>query len=273
MPNENQNQKIVLFPKDGEPVKILTGTDFHTLEDRTLSTLKTNDLMSFVEFVNKLELTDKEKIHVQVIYNDKKCVAWPCVESFEYLTQPIAECDLSASVYIQRLSKFSSEKYSLDTLEDFLMSMRGFLDDEGKKLLDDVRHFSMEKLTSISRERDNAANYAFSVTVKDSGKSAFVLPKTIAFKVPVFDMLASGTNDITIMFEPRLKYTVGQEGVKVEMSFQCFDFDDILHRVQKKVVEEQLTALYSPKYWGEITVTRKTDSWRYLHIDKGNGSV
>jgi hypothetical protein len=240
--------KIVVVSKDGKPA--LIGTAFHELVGKCLTTFSTTSIQAFRDFLKKA----KDSV---IYFNELGISAYP--EAMEYGSLPVAICDISDSCFLKNLKNAHGKKFSLEAMEEFLTTLRDYIDLNGKKVLDFCTNANINKIVKMVRTKDNSGNLNFNVK-RESGADDFQCPKTIAFKIPILENL-SDVQEFT--FDMFLGIKEIQDGVVVELNFRNLNFSTQVDDFRKAIVVRELESVYLPKFWGKLQTKDFTDSWKY----------
>lgn len=255
-----QEIKVNVIAKDGE-VKLLTGSDFHLLSDLSFHTYKTADIDSFIRHVTTYDSC------FELYYNDTSAILYSHLACAKGYKHP-AELQLQKSPYVELLSNMSRGLgYSVKSLEELIMKLRPYADIEAKELLDISRNLKLSKVTEIESSRDKKGNYNYSVK-KVGGNDDIALPEIISFTVPVFMHLNGEEDRQTFEFEPVFSYDeIPMEkggGVNMNFTFLNYQFDEVLLKAQKEILERHLANAGDRKrYYGSVTIHERDNSWTY----------
>ena len=133
-------------------------------------------------------------------------------------------------------------------------------------MYDTVRNFSLKKITTFERKKDNAGNFLF--TYSRSGEQEDVEPpEPIKFKrVPLFDLHSEGICDCTddIQFDVVLDFVQHEDSAEVYYTLRNPFFPSTITERQKKTVEYYLKNTEIKSYWGSGKIVPMGDEWLYL---------
>lgn len=244
----NQESKINIIAKDGQA---LIGSAFHTLTGGCRSMFKTSNMESFRNYLKNIK-------DAKVFYDDDSVVVAPDV--FQYNDDIIASCMLSETLFLTNLKEANGRKGSLKSMEEFLTAFLPFMDAEGRKVLDFCKNGVTKKIVEMVRSSDNSGNFNFSLKYESAGKEDFECPKKITFKIPVFNHIAD-IEEFT--FDMYLTSEISQGALKIELWFRDLGFELKKEEIKRKIVAREIASISLPKYYGEISVEKFTDEWKY----------
>jgi hypothetical protein len=238
--------------KDGQQGTVLVGNSFHELVDKTETTFKTGNIVSFTGF---LKARNKKTV---IYYRDESVEAWP--EVIDRYSKKIAECSCAGSPELGLILKYHKVDIPPKELEDILRAVRPCLDDAGKALLDHVKNIKVSKTTHVEQSSDNAGNFAYSVSRENAETEQFEMPQKLVFTVQIFDQCPE---TVELEFEPRFFWEEEREGVKMNFSYDNPRTGIILREARRNCLEKYLETLSCEKYYGSIDTTVQDDSWKY----------
>lgn len=241
--------KTTVIAKDGQAT-ILNGRHFHVLKSQTRAELNTTDPESFISYIE-----DKTPV---IYYNSGKMVAYSAVEKIDRDIVPLATCWLKTSGLFDIASSFCGV-YTLDMLEEKLMLFRAWMNTDAKSVLDVCRNLAVKKVVEIKRQKDNAGNFQFHVKT-ESGPDDWAPPETFALMVPLYEHM---DNEVELVFDFSVSYKTGPEGVAVALNVAKPDIDQVVTHARKNAVEDFLSSVGCPKFWGTLDITTTTDGWKY----------
>ena len=150
----------------------------------------------------------------------------------------------------------------LEQIESFLADIRDYWSGkECKDLYDAIRNFSLKKITSFERKKDNSGNYLFHYSRKDE-QDDVLPPPPIKFKdVPIFDLHDDVVSELK--FEVILDYVQGDESADVFYTLRDPFFGSKIALEQKTIIEAYLSNAGVVAFWGTGEISRETDAWKY----------
>lgn len=244
------NEKMTIDLKGD---KLLLGAHFHTLEDKTETTFKTEHLGEFARFVK-----DKDA-GLLVMCGEGGVVAQaPAPDRY---TKPVAVCTLGDSKPLAELLDTVNKRIPMSEFTEFLESFKRFTSQEGMALLDGLRNFKMKKVLDIQSTKDNRGNFRYAVSLESGGKDDFAPPATLVFAVPVW---AHVPDLFTHTFE--LHFSVQGQASSPVMTFtlKSFDVEDRLQERKKEIVDSALAGCPQVRFWGAQDVQKQDDAWKYF---------
>ncbi len=252
-------QVIKVESKDGI---LKLGNDILDLNDESKSSFTTDDFESFVEYSKVYG--DKASIY----YSEKEIKLIPKGEARQN-NLPLAICNMSNSPALTLLINCVNKKQDIQKMEDFLKTMKGYLNEEGLKFLSNIQDFSISKITKIVRKKDNRGNYTFIVEKEDAGNAEYLPPETINFTIPIFKHLNDSAN---FVFDIVFDYTEAAPGeVYLYFKLENLNFTELLVSVFKKITTNIIKSVELPKYYGNYELIEMTDEWRYKENILGAG--
>lgn len=242
--------RLTIVAKDG-----LVGGAHVVLCDETASTFQTNLLSEFARVVNPAE-------HQVFAAASGIVTAWP--KAVSNTTVPVAECSAQPSPWLTGIHKaIARGMVDEDGCEDFLKRYRAFLCNDGLMFLANVRNLTVQKVVNYVRQKDTKGNFSYQYTVEDGQKAAFVPPDRITLTIPMFlghpDKVQIGL-DVDFSFN---QSTGSTPKANAGFRFECVGLDDLLLDAGTSIVRGYLADLDSVTRWGGLSVSRKTDEWKY----------
>jgi hypothetical protein len=248
----NPERLNINMPEGAE--KLLIGSDFHTLNDKTNSTIKTNTLEDF-EIVAKVVPTEGN--HILLDHNSAKIVA----STVDRYTKPAAVCTLIDSDPLTRLVQANKKSMDFGTFVIWLESMKRFLSTaEDITFLSELRHFKFRKIASAEISDDRRGNYSYKFALESSGKDDFEPVKTLNFKVPVFKFIPE---NLEISFDLLFDVKNPMNEPTFLFTLQSFELEELIEARKREIVNKGLQELPHPKVWGTLETTLQDDSWAY----------
>jgi len=249
------NINITAETKDGSPVQVNIGKDVVKLTDHTSYTFNTNDIGAFTRYCKEVGEASK-KIFVSA-QSAVMQVAAP-----DRYSEPEAICKIAEHEFVTLLKKEEGQDFSLPRFEEFLFTLRPFLDDAGLALYSYVRNFSASKITSVRREVDNKGNFNHSVVREKGGASEFDIPEKLAFRIPVINA------DIDILkvfvFDVFFTWKDTSDGCQVIFKLKNPLLDFEVDKAIRESLMEAMAVLTCPKHWGTHIKNVKNDDWSFL---------
>jgi len=253
MDNEQKLNINLHTDKAGHAV-LLQGGHFLDLKDESKQTMQTNKMDAFIAFVK----TIKEKFNI--FYGENKCSAHP--QTVEHSTKPFAVCELGNTIALNKLIRAVNGRIQLDEMENFLLYMRPFMDENARFVFDHCRDLKISKVTEINRKKDRRGNYTFSIKRESAGNSEFEPPEKIGFNIPLFNHIdAKGRYEFVLEFD----YKTSEEIVSIYFQMINPQFKEELARDMENTMITILNDIDNPKYWGKVEVFRQTDNWSRLN--------
>jgi len=244
---------INITAKDGGAT-VNIGKDVIHLADHSSITFNTSDIEAFVGYCK--EIGEEER---KIFFSSDQAALitkTPC-----RYTEPDAVCAVNKHSFVNLLYKTEDTGFGLPDFEEFLFTLRPYLDDAGRALYSYVRNFSASKITSVKRELDNKGNFNHHVVREKGGASEFEIPEKLTFTIPVL----AGNNTIMrpFTFDVYFTWKDTSDGCNVVFKLKNpllrFDIDQAI----RASLEEALSSLNCPKHWGTLKKTEKNDEWAY----------
>jgi len=245
--------KTNVIVKDGQT---LLGRSFHVLNYFTRKTFKTNIIITLIHYLTHI-VTEE----IIILFNATKIVVMP--KNPDHHSGAIAVCNLQNSTILDMIIRNVNRPLTLAQIEVFLRDIRAFWGGvECKNLYDHVRDFTMKKLTTFERKKDNAGNFLFSYSRKDE-RGDVEPPEPIAFKdVPIFNL--HNVELPALMFDIIIDYIQKDEEANVFYTLRNPFFDENVAFAQKEAIEGYLAGASYPSFWGEGDIITEDDSKKYL---------
>jgi hypothetical protein len=246
--------KTNIISKDGQT---LLGRSFHVLNYFTRKTFQTNIIITLIQYIAGI-ITEE----VIILFNATKIVVMP--KNPDHHSGPIATCSLQNSTILALISMNVNKQLTLAQIEVFLRDIRAFWGSGTacKDLYDHVRDFTMKKLTTFERKKDNAGNFIFAYSRKDE-KGDVEPPAPIAFRnIPIFNL--HNVELPEIQFEVVLDFVQKDEEANVFYTLRSPFFDELIAFAQKEAIEGFLAEVKWPYFWGEGSIVIDDDSDKYL---------
>jgi hypothetical protein len=249
--------KANIIAKDGQA---LLGKHFHVLEDHTKNKFKTDMIKVFINYISTI-VTEE----IVIVYNSTNIAAMPKNPTKNSVT--IAACTLQNSVILDLVCKSVNRQMTLAQMEAFLYDIRKYWGPgiNCKNLYDLVRDFTLKKLTTFERKKDNAGNFIFAYSRKDE-KGDVKPPDPIKLRaIPIFNLHNVELPDLE--FDIVMDYRQSDESAEVFYTLRSPFFNQVVMEAQKDAIEGYLADTSWPKFWGTGETLCRDDSWKYL----GNG--
>jgi len=129
-------------------------------------------------------------------------------------------------------------------------------------LFDTIRNFSLKKLVTFERKKDNAGNFHFSYSRKDEAGD-IEPPPPISFKsVPIFYLHDDVIGELE--FEVVMDYVQSEESADVFYILRNPLYETIVTAAKKEVIDDYLKSETIETYWGTVELVKKDDRWKYL---------
>jgi hypothetical protein len=234
--------------------RLLMGADFHTLEDKTQATFKTDQIPEFVKLVRKAPSDSK------ILITPSALVAWPA-ETDRY-TKAIASCSLSASDALKEIAAIHGQIQPLAKFTEFLEKFKRFTNTAGLDFLGNLRHFKLKKIVKAEYNREKNGDFSAMVSLESAGNEDFDPPKTLVFEVPVFKFLPELADSIRLSFEVNFAIVQG-ESPALNFTLTNYAYADELLARQVEIINRHLGDLTQDKLWGSQEITQQDDSWKY----------
>ena len=242
--------------KDGV-AKILTGNHYIELEDETTHTFYTQDPQSFLEYIKGY----KPENHI-ILYDT--CTIKLVLKEAKRIEDPIAVCNLLNSNLFNHVSNNLGNSQVISDFEKWLSKLKKNLDETGVDLMFNVKDLKISKVTNIQRTADKKGNYIFNISresKKDSGE--YEPPESFGVAVPLYQYLDTPANIIPLDLDFQFDYNENHGDVKIYMSVDSPNIDDIVLYQQKIIVEEILDTQKFEKYFGDMRNHQHDNSWKY----------
>lgn len=245
--------KTNIIVKEGQA---LLGRSFHVLNYFTRKTFSTNIIMTLIQYIAGI-ITEE----VIILFNATKIVVMP--KNPDRYSGPIATCNLQNSAILALICRNVNKQLTLAQVEVFLRDIRKFWGGVAcKHLYDHVRDFTMKKLTTFERKKDNAGNFIFAYSRKDE-KGDVEPPEPISFKgVPIFNLHNVELPEIE--FEIIIDFVQKDEEANVFYTLRSPFFDEMIAFAQKEAIEGFLSEVKWPYFWGEGQIVIDDDHDKYL---------
>jgi hypothetical protein len=247
-----EQPKITLIAKDGKAeAQILTGSHFQVLTGEVHTIYETNVVSEFIKFINPM-------VDIFVYYNEVGIYAFR--KDMEYNEGPVAKCVLENSTTLDALLCHVNNEIDLKPFEKFLLAVRKKIDKNGVDLLDRVKSFKISKVTEIIRQKDQQANYLYSIK-REGTQEDVIFPDTITFDIKLFKY---HNYTIELEFDVYFDYKQHEDSVGVKFNLVNFEANDIIQDRKIAVLEGELKDFGDNVFWGRNALEMKTDSWKYL---------
>jgi hypothetical protein len=247
--------KVTVIAKDGVA---RIGSDFHVLEDESSYVFETDSVEDFKKYVVDSNVPD-----TRICFTYGKAIAFNPEEAHQ-TSRELAVLKLSEHALLGVLSNVILKKQSLEQMEEFLMKMRPYLDDNGLFLLSNIRDFRVSKILKIERQKTKNANYTYHIS-RQSAADDFTPPEKIAFIIPIYNHIAE-----TVRIEMEVLFDFSEveddnEKKSVETVFTLFNyqFTEHVQWLKKEITTRELNTLAFEKFWGDVSLNKATDSWKY----------
>jgi hypothetical protein len=259
---DTERKLNIVVGKEGGQAVVLTGKNFHILEDATTTTLKTKCIDSFVKYIKPF----LEK-GIRVFHMDNKAAAqYPTVG---HDSQPVALLELEMHSALNRIINQNKRPMTQTAADDFFSSMRPYMENS-TKIFTAVRNLDAKFITEIQRKVDNSGAYQFSVT-KTTGEQEAKIPEKVKFNIPVFELV---DDKITVEFDIVFTYSDpgnANERIQIQWSLQNFELDEIVTAAMRDVMLEHFKDIPKDQLiYGELEVRRQDTSWK---IKESTGSL
>jgi hypothetical protein len=232
---------------------VLVGNAYHELVDTTATTFKTGNIISFTDYLKKFKSNE-----ITIFYGNEEVSAWPA--SLDRYSKKIAECSCEGSPELNLIIKFHSLRFSPADFEKFLRQIRPCLCEKGKALLEHVKNIKVTKTTKVEQSKDNAGNFAYSVSRENTDPEQFQLPKELVFTAEIIDQCP---DTIELKFEPAFHFEESQGSVAMAFSYENIRVGIELREARRKCIEKYIADLEFQKHYGSIIATIQDDSWKY----------
>jgi hypothetical protein len=254
---DNKELKINVISKDGNEVKVLTGKDFHILEDKTKAKLKTGCIKSFAAFC--LPLVLDADTAATVFFNDNSA---ECHENnIDHSSQALAILTLTETTMLKRLREVNHLSMAPAQADDFLASFRAYGIDMNK-LLSRVRNTKIKAITEAERTVDNSGNYTLMVTRKGGTREEMSLPESIVFQVPPFELIDDG---VELTFEITFNYAeTGNTGspLRIEWTLHCYELEEVIKKAKRIIIEKAFSEFPKNRViYGVLEISKQDSSW------------
>jgi hypothetical protein len=254
------SEKLLIEAKNGQ---VLIGSAFHTLEDKSRTTFKAQNLDAFKAYLRD----QKEAVK---IYCELGLVRALPVEIDRY-SRAIAEITFKESEPLRLLANNKNTKRSLSDFTELLESMKRFDAGGVLSLLNSLRSFKLQKIVSVAQTNDRRGNFAYSVQM-EKGKDDLLLPETISFEVPIFN---GHPNKIIFTFELLFDPSRVGSGGSMDFTLQNFNWDELLEEAKIQLINWELLpqppvegkeapAPLGLVVWGAPEIHVINDAWKYL---------
>jgi hypothetical protein len=245
------NEKMVIDLKGD---RLLMGAHFHTLEDKTQATFKTNQIPEFVKFLKD------GPAEAQILNTPSRLAAWP--KTIDRYTKSLAECSLSPSEALAEIAAVHNQVQPLPKFTEFLEKFKRFTNAAGLDFLGNLRHFKLKKIVKAEYNREKNGDFSAMVSLESAGNEDFDPPKVLVFEVPVFKYLPEMADAIRLSFEVNFGIVQG-ENPALNFTLTNFAYADELLARQVEIINRHLAPLSQAKLWGTQEVFQLDDSWKY----------
>jgi len=245
------NLNITVESKDGG---INIGKDVIKLTDQTTYTFKTDQIEAFVKYCADADRTAGSEIY----YSTEEVELID--DTPDRYTESDATCTVVKHGFVKMLEKANDHDFGLDGFEEFLFTLRPFLDDAGRALYSYVRNFSATKVTSVKREVDNKGNYNYQVIREKGGPTDVQIPDKLTFTIPVIsaDILKPFTFDVFFTWKDN------NNGCQVIFKLKNPLFPLDVDKAIRESLDKAMESLDCPKYWGSLHKVVVDNEWEYL---------
>ncbi len=233
----------------GVKEKLLIGSDFHVLQDKTGQTFRTNRVEDFIR-----SLDGKKDFHV--LLSPDQLTANP-VEVDRY-SVPISTCSLADSEALATLRGMRNQTITFQRFTELMEQLKRFGDATTLDFISQLRAFKLKKILSIESSKETNGDFSYRMAL-EKGSNDFEPPSKLVFNVPVFSSIPS-----PMRLEFDLHFIVDQENMaKLAFLLKSYSFDDDVEKEQQGIINSMLDKVDAPKYWGAIEKSVKDDSWSY----------
>lgn len=246
--------KTMVVAKDGQA---LLGRHFHTLNYFTRKTFSTNMIITLIQYISTI-ITDVSFI----VFNARKITVMPSNPNEH--SGILATCELNNSPIMDLLNKYCNRELTLQQLETFLYDIRKHWGSgtDCKDLYDHVRDFTLKKLTTFERKKDNQGNFIFAYSRKDE-KGDIEPPKPIKLvHIPIFNLHNAELPEIE--FDVNMEFEQHDDSAEVTYTLRNPFFNQIVMEAQKAAIEGYLAGVPQPFFWGEAGITTEDDGKKYM---------
>lgn len=246
--------KTNIIVKEGQA---LLGRSFHVLNYFTRKTFSTNVIMTLIQYI--AGIIEEEII---ILFNASKIVVMP--KKPDQYSGVIATCTLQNSPILETICKNVNRQLTLPQMESFLYDIRKYWGKGTacKDLYDTVRDFTLKKLSTFERKKDNAGNFIFSYSRKDE-KGDVTPPEPITFRgIPIFNL--HNVEIPELEFDVIMDYRQNDESAEVFYTLRSPFFNQIIMEAQKAAIEGYLAEVKWPYFWGEGQIVVEDDHEKYL---------
>lgn len=234
--------------------KLLIGNHFHILEDESKPKYTTNDIKAFNQYVQDTGEAD----NFNIIFDESSCVAWPNVAARNSV--PLAVCHLHKSAVLKFLLEHTKSSMSIDTFEELLALLLPYaVGEDIMALLSNIRDFHVNKVMNVERSKDNAGNFKF-VVQRKAGNEDFKPPEKVKFSIPIFHLLDDDKAEIELDFQ--FNYKENGDEMRLIFILKSLTLEEQVFKGQKNIMEKYLAG-YKQRYWGDLEIVEKDDSWKY----------
>lgn len=250
-----------------ETNKLLIGRAFVELNDFSEQKFSTTDLNDFCKYV-KASIGPNEKVPRPVIeYDETGLRAFRNLFSVDPRNDnAFAYCRLSTAPRLERLIQKNGNWMPRGDLETLLQGLKENLSTAGLELLDNIKNFSLSKITKVKRQKQKNGDYSWSVTRESAGTDDFVPPDALIFEVPIFSMI--GVSKEQIKFDFNFDYTECSDGnIELKFKIENLNLADNLFEIRRKIIKEEVDKIDIDSFWGSRGILIQTDEWKYKSLE------
>lgn len=250
---ENRSIKVkVVNPAEG-PIKI--GNDVIELNDHTSTIFKTNSIDDFRMYLKECDPDGETN---DIYFNRSKIGAYPVNVSRQ--SEMAAVCSLETHQALKKLEEAEGKSMSREAFEDFLRYLARYGDESVLDLFSWVKNFQVKTITCIQRKKEPNGSFRLLISKEKAEKESYNPPEEITFTVPIFKFMEK---EIKLSFEFYFDYTNHEDKVETGFKILNVSMEESIEEARKEAIVQEIGSMPNKKYWGEIFLSRKDDSWKY----------
>jgi hypothetical protein len=253
----DKEMKVSVVAKDGE-VKILTGKNFYTLEDKTNATFTTDCINSFVKYCRAF--VNESLGHI--CYNATSAT---CIENdIDHETTFFAKLSMLKTDILEYLSGVKNTGHQPSKIDEIIDYMRPYFGENAMQFKSITRNTQIKSVTEAERVIDTMGNYKYAVTRKGLGREELKIPEIITFVVPVYELIE---DTVEIPFDIGFNYKeTGDEKnpLEIRWTLQCVDFDERVKKASIDIMKKYFSVFDEESVmYGSVAINVKDDGWKY----------
>lgn len=229
--------------------KLSLGNQIINLTDESKKIFKTASLASFSFFASH------HAEETEIYFNEAEVWQVPKKAAANFL--PLAHCAMESAQPLKVLESKIGKTLSIEELETLLRSLRPYAVGKHLEILSNLRNFSTSKKNTYARDVSANGDYRLLIQ-REAVAGDWIPPAGLLFVVPIF---AYGKETVNI--ETEFFFTVNEATSAPVFRLENLCFSEIISERRKEVIEDILSEIDVPQYWGTFEHKTLNDGWKY----------